>query len=80
MHHKHGPKGIFRPNIPKPSRESLDKDSRTEISQDDRGVSKLSYDDTTRFTCEEDINIDQFLMDDLAYIFIKKKHACRKRY
>ena len=47
------------------------RDNRTEVShgiQQRNKFRKLSPDDTTKWTREEDINIDQFLMDDLAYI------------
>lgn len=47
------------------------KDNRTEISHGrlrQGKFRKLSPDDTTKCTREEDFNIDQFLMDDLAYI------------
>ena len=47
------------------------RDTRTEVShgvQQRAKFRKISPDDTTKCTREEDINIDQFLMDDLAYI------------
>jgi len=52
-----------------PSNKPKIRDNRTEISGANRGkLRKFSPDDTTKCTREEDLNIDQFLMDDLAYI------------
>ena len=48
-----------------------EKDTRTELSHGplrQGKFRKLSPDDTTKCTREEDLNIDQFLMDDLVYI------------
>ena len=59
-----------RPNIPRPKRKII-RDNRTEMSSGPLRQGKfrrLSPDTTTKCTREEDWNIDQFLMDDLAYI------------